>query len=165
MFKKCGEFLDSVRTCQLVKKDSAPWSLFVRLFTDFCVEAKLSMLERLISVPITYRKLQNTTIEQKHHIHTYTCTYTFTDPSSTQVGLNVEFITKTAKLQNAIQSKKQVTKLHKIGKNMINYKEKIINTIVQSNYITHSLAVALETLVGFWPHQPASSILFCCSLN
>ena len=29
----------------------------------------------------------------------------------------------------------------------------------------HSLAVALETLVGFWPHQPASSILFCCSLN
>ena len=31
--------------------------------------------------------------------------------------------------------------------------------------ITHSLAVALETLVGFWPHQPASSIVFCCSLN
>ena len=31
--------------------------------------------------------------------------------------------------------------------------------------LTHSLAVALETLVGFWPHQPASSILFCCSLN
>ena len=31
--------------------------------------------------------------------------------------------------------------------------------------ITHSLAVTLETLVGFWPHQPASSILFCCSLN
>ena len=33
------------------------------------------------------------------------------------------------------------------------------------NSLTHSLSVALETLVGFWPHQPASSILFCCSLN
>ena len=31
--------------------------------------------------------------------------------------------------------------------------------------LTHSLTVALETLVGFRPHQPASSILFCCSLN
>ena len=31
--------------------------------------------------------------------------------------------------------------------------------------LTHSLSVALETLVGFWPHQPASSILFCCSLS
>jgi hypothetical protein len=35
-------------------------------------------------------------------IHTYIHTYSFTDPSSTQVGLNVEFITKTAKLQYAI---------------------------------------------------------------
>ena len=35
----------------------------------------------------------------------------------------------------------------------------------QKNILTHSLTVALETLVGFWPHQPASSILFCCSLN
>ena len=41
----------------------------------------------------------------------------------------------------------------------INY----INTTTHS--LTHSLAVALETLVGFWPHQPASSILFCCLLN
>ena len=31
--------------------------------------------------------------------------------------------------------------------------------------LIHSLTVALETLAGFWPHQPASSILFCCSLN
>jgi len=35
---------------------------------------------------------------------------------------------KRAKLQYAIKSKQQVTKLHKISKIMINYIEKIINT-------------------------------------
>jgi len=42
--------------------------------------------------------------------------------------LNVEYVVKRAKLQYAIKSKKQVTKLLKISKNMINYKEEIINT-------------------------------------
>jgi len=26
---KCGEFFDNPRTCWLLRKDSAPWSLFV----------------------------------------------------------------------------------------------------------------------------------------
>jgi len=37
-------------------------------------------------------------------IHTYT--YSFTDPSSAQVGLDVEFVMKRAKLQYAIKSNK-----------------------------------------------------------
>ena len=39
--------------------------------------------------------------------------------------------------------------------------------VTYTHSLTHSLSltVALETLVDFWPHQPASSILFCCSLN
>jgi hypothetical protein len=41
---------------------------FVTLFTDFYVEAKLNVLERLISVPITYGQLQNTVMELKYHI-------------------------------------------------------------------------------------------------
>ena len=63
------------------------------------------------------------------HYHTHT--FTFTDPSSPQDGLNVEFIMKRAELQHAINSKQQVTKLHKIGKHMINNAEKK-HTIVQS---------------------------------
>jgi hypothetical protein len=38
------------------------------------------------------------------YIHTYT--YSFTDPSSAQVGFNVEFVMKRAKLQYAIKSNK-----------------------------------------------------------
>jgi len=38
------------------------------------------------------------------YIHTYT--YSFTDPSSAQVGLNAEFVMKRAKLQYAIKSNK-----------------------------------------------------------
>jgi len=38
------------------------------------------------------------------YIHTYT--YSFKDPLSAQVGLNVEFIMKRAKLQYAIKSNK-----------------------------------------------------------
>jgi hypothetical protein len=38
------------------------------------------------------------------YIHTYT--YSLTDPSSAQVGLNVEFVMKRAKLQHAIKSNK-----------------------------------------------------------
>jgi len=42
------------------------------------------------------------------NIHTciYTYTHSFTDPSSAQVGLNVEFIMKNAKLQYAIKPNK-----------------------------------------------------------
>ena len=36
------------------------------------------------------------------HIYIYIHTYTFTDPPSTQVGLNAEFVMKRAKLQYAI---------------------------------------------------------------
>jgi hypothetical protein len=37
-----------------------------------------------------------------YNIHAYT--YSFTDPASAQVGLNVEFVMKRAKLQYAIKS-------------------------------------------------------------
>jgi len=37
-------------------------------------------------------------------IHIYTYTYSFIDPPSTQVRLNVEFITKRAKLPQAIKT-------------------------------------------------------------
>jgi len=37
-----------------------------------------------------------------YNIHTYT--YSFTDPSSAQVGFNVEFVMKKAKLQFAMKS-------------------------------------------------------------
>ena len=49
-------------------------------------------------------------------------------------ALNVEFVKNRTKLQYAIKSKQQVTKLHKISKNTINNKEKNhTQTIVQSN--------------------------------
>jgi len=38
-------------------------------------------------------------------LHVYIHTYTFTDPSSAQIGMNVEFVMKRAKLQYAIKSK------------------------------------------------------------
>jgi hypothetical protein len=60
------------------------------------------------------------------YIHTYT--YSFTDPSSTQVRLNVEFVMKRSKLY--MQSSQISYKLHKISKNMINCREKIIHTII-----------------------------------
>ena len=47
----------------------------------------------------------------------------------------------------------------------ISYRELPRKAVEENHSLTHSLAVALETLVGFWPHQPTSSILFCCSLN
>ena len=39
-----GEFLDYLRTCQLLEKDSAPWSWFVDLcFADsVCCKSKLA---------------------------------------------------------------------------------------------------------------------------
>jgi len=41
---------------------------------------------------------------------------------------NVEFVMKRAKLQYAIKPQQWVTKLYRINKNMINYKEKITKT-------------------------------------
>ena len=43
------------------------------------------------------------------HTHTHIYIYSFVDPSSAQVGLNVEFIMKTAKLQYVIKSNHSVT--------------------------------------------------------
>jgi len=40
------------------------------------------------------------------YIYRHTHTYIFTDPSSTQFGLNLEFVMKRAKLQYAIRSNK-----------------------------------------------------------
>jgi len=45
------------------------------------------------------------------YVHTYT--YSFTDPSSAQDGMNVEFILKRAKLQHAVKSN-QVTNYTKL---------------------------------------------------
>jgi hypothetical protein len=59
------------------------------------------------------------------HTRTYRYTYSFTDSSSTQIGFNVEFVAKRAKLQYAIKSiSKLPIMVHKISKNMVNYKEK-----------------------------------------
>jgi len=59
----------------------------------------------------------------------YTYTYSFTDPSPAQVRLNDEFVMKRAKLQYTIKSISY--KLHKISKNIINYKSKDhIHTII-----------------------------------
>jgi hypothetical protein len=61
-------------------------------------------------------------------LYMYTYIHTFTDPLPAKVGLNVEFVMNRAKLQYAIKSKQYVKKLHKISKNVINNKEKIIST-------------------------------------
>jgi hypothetical protein len=69
-----------------------------------CTSVNLIVLNT-VTFHLTYLHTYiHTCIHTYIHIHTHT--YSFTEPLSAQVGLNVEFVIKRAKLQYAIKSNK-----------------------------------------------------------